>query len=163
MHARKAMMTVAAFALAIGTAQAADNATNPITMQEGVDFHGLQPSGWHWSRHDLVPDVCSARITFTNTGNVALGNIHYRTYYVSETGVVHESSIIDAVIEKLIQPGQTREIELESVVIPLDSIDAGIVIKSCDELPQFTKREGKETDDKPWTPDRVEKSGIFKQ
>lgn len=127
------MIAVAAFALAIWNAKA-----KGIVMEEGVDFHGLQASGWHCMQGEFIPDVCSARITFTNTGTEAIGNIHYRTYYVTETGIVHDNSLVDAVIEKLIQPGQTRTIELEKLVAPTDCVGVGILIKSCEVLPQFT-------------------------
>jgi hypothetical protein len=128
------MMAVAALALAIGSAQAIEP-----QMKEGVDFHGLQASNFQWSRGDHAFDVCDGSITFTNTGSEAIGNIRYRTFYVSETGVVHENSFIDAVIEKLIQPGETRTIQLESFVVPNDAIKAGIVINDCEVLAQFTK------------------------
>ena len=84
--------------------------------------------------------MCDGEITFTNTGTEAVGNIHYRTYYVSETGVVRENSIMDAVIEKLIQPGQTRTIKLEKFVVPVDCEQAGINITSCEVLAQFTTK-----------------------
>jgi hypothetical protein len=92
----KTMMAVAAFALAIGSAQAIQP-----TMKEGVDFHELQANDFNWSRGDLFKDLCDGVITFTNTGDQAIGNIRHRTSYVSETGVVHENSMVDAVIEKL--------------------------------------------------------------
>lgn len=125
------MMALAAFALATGNVKAQ-------TLQNGVDFHGLQASGFQWERGDLFEDLCSGQITFTNTGTEALGNIHYRTYYISETGVVHQDSIIDAVIEKVIQPGQSRTVELEKFLVPVDCTRAGITIVSCDVLSQLT-------------------------
>lgn len=107
-------------------------------MNSNTDWHGLQSSGFQWQRGDLFKELCTGQITFTNTGTEAIGNIHYRTYYVSETGVVHENSIIDAVIEKLIQPGQTRQIELEKFLVPVDCQKVGMNIISCEVLPQLT-------------------------
>jgi hypothetical protein len=136
----KTMMAVAAFALAIGA-----KGIEP-GMKDGVDFHGLQASNFQWSRGDIFKDLCNGEITFTNTGTEAVGNIHYRTYYVSETGVVHENSIMDAVIEKLIQPGQTRTIKLEKFLVPVDIERAGINITSCEVLAQFTTKAVPQTD-----------------
>ena len=124
------MTAVAAFALATGV--------QAQTVSPNTDLYGLVASGFQWQRGDLFKDLCTGQVIFTNTGNQALGNIHYRTYYVSETGVVHENSIVDAVIEKLIQPGQTRRIELEKFLVPVDCVSAGMTIKSCEVLTQFT-------------------------
>jgi hypothetical protein len=89
---------------------------------------------------EIFTDLCTGRVTFSNSGTEAIGNIHYRTYYLSETGIRHENSIIDAVIEKLIQPGETRTIELEKFLVPNDANQAGIYFISCEQLPQFTKQ-----------------------
>jgi hypothetical protein len=126
---KKMMMTAAAVLTLAAGAQAQ-------TVSPNADMHGLE-SQFEW-RRDNGLDLCSGRVTFTNRGNEAVGNIHYRTYYISETGVVHENSVIDAVIEKLIQPGQTRTIELEKFIVP-EGTQAGINIKSCEALPKFTK------------------------
>ncbi len=118
-----------------------DQALNP-----NAEWYGLHFNDFSWQRGKMFTDLCTGRVTFHNSGTEAIGNIHYRTYYISETGIRHENSIIDAVIEKLIQPGETRTIELEKFLVPNDSNQAGIYFISCDRLPQFTKQaENKES------------------
>jgi hypothetical protein len=126
------MMMTAAVAIMLATGVQAQ------TMSSDTDWHGLTVNGWQWQRHDVIKDMCSGRVTFTNTGSEAVGNIHYRTYYISETGVIHQNSLIDGVIEKLIQPGQSRTIELESFLVPQDCVKAGITFLSCEVLSQLT-------------------------
>ena len=81
---RRMIMTAATALILAAGAQAQ-------TVSPDTDLHGLVASGFQWQRGDLFKDFCTGQATFMNTGSQALGNIHYRTYYVSETGVVHES------------------------------------------------------------------------
>jgi hypothetical protein len=136
MMKKMVLTAVAAFALVTG-AQAQ-------TVNPDVDMHGLRTSNFRWQRGDLFKDLCTAQVRFTNTGVEAVGNIHYRTYYVFESGIVHENSIIDAVIEKVIQPGETRTIELEKFLVPVDCDGAGMDIEGCEILSQFTKLSNKQ-------------------
>jgi len=122
------------------------SAQSPSPSQQGqalnpnAEWYGLQVNDFRWQRGEIFTDLCTGRVTFSNSGTEAIGNIHYRTYYVSETGIRHDNSIIDAVIEKLIQPGETRTIELEKFLVPNDANQAGIYFISCEQLPQFTKQ-----------------------
>jgi hypothetical protein len=109
------------------------------TQQSNDPTHGLKVVKFSWSRGNHMFDIVDGELILKNNGTEAIGNIRYRTYYESETGVIHENSVIDAVIEKVIQPGQTRTIKLEGFVVPSDCEVAGIFIKDCDILPQYTQ------------------------
>jgi uncharacterized protein YcfL len=110
--------------------------TNEVALSEG-----LEADNFYYSDDQGGPfaEVRGAVITFHNSGKEAIGNISYRTSYISETGVEHENSMTDAVIEKLIQPGETRTIKLESIYAVVGCREIKLYIKGCDVLSQYTK------------------------
>jgi hypothetical protein len=76
-------------------------------------------------------------VTFYNSGDKPIGNISYRTSYVSETGGQVDKGGVDSflgghVVSKVIPPNQKRTIEINDGFLNSQAYKANFEVVSCE-------------------------------
>jgi hypothetical protein len=89
-----------------------------------------------WKK-DGFGTVIMWRMTFRNTGDTPIGNIVYWTTYKAETGDVvdrggNAAILGDYTIRKVIDPGQTRTIEINDGFVNQEAFNGHFQVVSCE-------------------------------